>query len=155
LKPQTTTLNVNGTDWNISVDPETPLLLVLRHDLTLMGTKPGCTRGQCGACTVLVDGKSERSCITPIHTVVGRSIVTIEGLGTPEDPHPLQSAFIELQATQCGYCIPGIIMTAAGLLGRNPSPSRANILDELQDSICRCGTHTRILAAIELAASRS
>jgi nicotinate dehydrogenase subunit A len=149
------TLNVNGADRTAAVDPETPLLYVLRHDLALLGTKPGCSRGQCGACTVLMDGKSERSCITPVHTVLGKQIVTIDGLGTPEDPHPLQSAFIELQAAQCGYCIPGIITTAAGLLDHNPNPSRAEIVDALQENLCRCGTHTRIQEAIELAVDRS
>jgi nicotinate dehydrogenase subunit A len=148
-------LTVNGRAVSVAVAHEdTPLLDVLRNELRLMGTRFGCGLEQCGCCMVLIDGKPERSCARPISTVAGRSVTTIEGLGTPERPHPLQQAFLEEQAGQCGYCLSGIMISAKALLDRNPSPSRAEIAAALDDNICRCGTHNRILRAIEKAAAR-
>ena len=145
-------LVVNGKSVKVSVDdPEMPLLYALRDDLGLHGPRFGCGLGQCGACTVHVDGKAVRSCVTPIGTVAGRKITTLEGLGTPARPHPLQTAFIEAQAVQCGYCINGMIMQAAALLRANPKPSENDIRQALAENLCRCGTHTRILAAVKRA----
>ena len=149
---QTVRLIVNGNAVGATADPETPLLDILRNHLGLMGTKFGCGLEQCGCCMVLVDGKPEKSCGKPLSTVAGREIVTIEGLGTPDRPHPLQRAFIDEQAGQCGYCLPGILITAKALLDRNPSPSRSEIAEALDDNICRCGSHVRILRAVERAA---
>jgi nicotinate dehydrogenase subunit A len=145
-------LKVNGNAVSVTADEQTPLLDILRNHLGLMGTKFGCGLEQCGCCMVLVDGRPEKSCGKPLSAVAGRGIVTIEGLGTPDRPHPLQQAFIDEQAGQCGYCLPGILMTAKGLLDRNPSPSRKEIAEALDDNICRCGSHIRILRAVERAA---
>jgi aerobic-type carbon monoxide dehydrogenase small subunit (CoxS/CutS family) len=139
---------VNGTDHEVSADGATPLLYVLRDDLQLNGAKYGCGLGQCGACTVIVDGKAVFSCVTPISVLGGRAIRTIEGLGTVEAPGPLQRAFIDEQAAQCGYCIAGMIMRAQALLDANPSPTDAQIRRHMAPNLCRCGTHMRILRAI-------
>jgi nicotinate dehydrogenase subunit A len=145
-------LVVNGKSVKVSVDdPEMPLLYALRDDLGLHGPRFGCGLGQCGACTVHVDGNAVRSCVMPIGTVAGRKITTLEGLGTPAKPHPLQTAFIEAQAVQCGYCINGMIMQAAALLKAHPKPSESDIRQALAENLCRCGTHTRILAAVKRA----
>jgi len=145
-------LNVNGKRASIQVDdPQTPLLYVLRDDVGLHGPRFGCGLGQCGACTVLVDGKATRSCVTPVSAVAGKKIVTLEGLGTPAKPHPLQQAFIDEQAVQCGYCINGMIMQAAALLQTNSTPSEEQIRDALAANLCRCGTHLRIVRAIKRA----
>ena len=133
-------------------EPDTPLLYVLRNDLGLNSPKFGCGLAQCGACTVLVDGKPVRSCVTPIDTLGQSEITTLEGLGTIERPHPLQAAFMTEQAAQCGYCIPGIIMTAKALLDHNPQPSEADVRQGLALNLCRCGTHMRIVRAVLRAA---
>ena len=149
----TTSLNVNGRTVSVTVDdPDTPLLYVLRNELGLHGPRFGCGLGQCGACTVHVDGAAVRSCVTPLSSVTGR-IVTLEGLGTDAAPHPLQQAFVEEQAVQCGYCINGMIMQAAALLGRNPKPSEDAVKAELANNLCRCGTHLRIVRAVLRAAN--
>ena len=151
--PRNLTLHVNGKSTRVRVDdPEMPLLYVLRDDLDLHGPRFGCGVGQCGACTVLVDGEATRSCITPVASVAGRRIVTLEGLGTPKRPHPLQKAFIDEQAVQCGYCINGMIMQSKALLDRNRNPTDVQIHEALADNLCRCGTHVRILRAIRRAA---
>jgi nicotinate dehydrogenase subunit A len=147
-------LTVNGTPVNIAADRDTPLLDVLRNHLGLKGTKFGCGQEQCGCCMVLVDGRPEKSCGRPLSTVAGREILTIEGLGSPDRPHPLQQTFLNEQAGQCGYCLAGIIISAKALLDRNPSPSRSEIAAALDDNICRCGSHNRILRAVERAAER-
>lgn len=147
-------LTVNGRDVAIAADPDTPLLDVLRNHLGLVGAKFGCGLEQCGCCMVLVDGKPEKSCGKAVSTMAGKTIVTIEGLGTREAPHPLQQAFLDEQAGQCGYCLPGIIVTAKALLDGNPAPSRDEIARALDDNICRCGSHVRILRAVERAAAR-
>ena len=146
-------LNVNGTDHQIDADPATPLLYVLRDHLQLNGAKFGCGLGQCGACTVMVDGRAVMSCLTPLAAVQGRKVKTVEGLGTTEKPGPMQRAFIEEQAAQCGYCIPGMMMRAQALLEANPAPSRADIRRSLNANLCRCGTHMRIVRAVERAAA--
>lgn len=146
------TLEVNGHSHQIDADPATPLLYVLRDHLQLNGAKFGCGLGQCGACTVMVDGRAIFSCITPVSVLQGRPIKTVEGLGTIENPGPMQQAFIEEQAAQCGFCIPGMMMRAQALLERNASPSQAEIRDHMSTNLCRCGTHMRILRAIERAA---
>ena len=145
------TLNVNGHTHEVDADPATPLLYVLRNDLKLNGAKFGCGLGQCGACTVMVDGEAVYSCLTPILLLQGRTIKTLEGLGTAERPGPLQQAFIDEQAAQCGYCIPGMIMRAQALLERNPSPSDEQIRTHMNAGLCRCGTHMRILRAVHRA----
>jgi len=145
-------LTVNGSRHAIDADGDAPLLYVLRDHLALNGAKFGCGLGQCGACTVIVDGKAIFSCITPISVLAGRAIRTIEGLGTVERPSPLQRAFIDEQAAQCGYCIAGMIMRAQALLDANPSPSDAEIRRHMAPNLCRCGTHVRILRAIRRAA---
>ena len=145
-------LSVNGKKTSSQLDdPQTPLLYVLRDDLGLHGPRFGCGLGQCGACMVLVDGKATRSCVTPVSAVTGKKIVTLEGLGTPAEPHPLQQAFIDEQAVQCGYCINGMIMQAAALLQTNRTPSEEQIRDALAGNLCRCGTHLRIVRAIKRA----
>jgi nicotinate dehydrogenase subunit A len=149
---QSTRLIVNGRAVSVSADGDTPLLDILRNHLGLTGTKFGCGLEQCGCCIVLVDGSPEKSCGKALSTVAGRDIVTIEGLGTPDRPHPLQRAFLDEQAGQCGYCLAGILISAKALLDRNPAPSRAEIAEALDDNICRCGSHNRILRAIERAA---
>jgi nicotinate dehydrogenase subunit A len=146
-------LNVNGESRRVEADPESPLLYILRYQLELNGPKFGCGLAQCGACTVLVDGKATRSCQTPISAVGDKAVVTLEGLGTEGKPGPLQQAFIEEQAAQCGYCINGMVMTAKALLDQNPHPSDAEIRTALVGNLCRCGTHVRILRAVKRAAS--
>ena len=146
------TLDVNGKAYPIDADPATPLLYVLRDHLQLNGAKFGCGLGQCGACTVMVDGRAVLSCVTPIAALERRKVKTIEGLGTAENPGPVQRAFIEEQAAQCGYCIPGMMMRAQALLETNPAPSKAEIRRHMNANLCRCGTHMRILKAVERAA---
>ncbi|TCU20341.1 (2Fe-2S)-binding protein [Rhizobium sullae] len=146
-----TTLNVNGQNHEVDSEPDTPLLYVLRNDLELNAAKFGCGLGQCGACTVMVDGQAVLSCVTPLVVVDGKEIVTVEGLGTAEKPGPLQAAFIEKQAVQCGFCIPGMMMSAAALLKKNTKPTDEEIRSALRTNLCRCGTHMRILAAIRRA----
>ena len=141
-------IQVNGAVHSVPAEPDTPLLYVLRNDLGLNGAKFGCGLGQCGTCTVLVDGAPVRSCVMPIGTLGQSEITTLEGIGTVEQPHPLQAAFIEEQAAQCGYCIPGIIMMAKALLDRKQQPSEAEIQLALASNLCRCGTHNRIVRAI-------
>ena len=147
-------LNINGRTRAIDADPNTPLLYVLRDHLALSGAKFGCGLGQCGACTVMVDGQATFSCLTPISVLPGRRIKTVEGLGTIEQPGPVQRAFIDEQAAQCGYCIAGMIMRSQALLEKNPSPSDAEIRRHMMPNLCRCGTHMRILRAVRRAAER-
>jgi nicotinate dehydrogenase subunit A len=144
-------LNVNGHIHSVDADPETPLLYILRNDLKLNGPKFGCGVGQCGSCTVIVEGEAVRSCITPVGSVKGRTITTLEGLGTAEKPHPIQQAWIEEQAVQCGYCMNGHMMTAKVLLDRNPQPTEAQIREGLSDVLCRCGTYYRVVRAVKRA----
>jgi nicotinate dehydrogenase subunit A len=146
------TLTVNGRDHRIESDPSTPLLYVLRDELALNGAKFGCGLGQCGACTVLVDGRAVFSCVAPVAALQGRHVTTLEGLGTADAPGPVQRAFIEEQAAQCGYCIPGMVMRAQALLQRTPSPSDDQIRAHMQPNLCRCGTHMRIVRAVRRAA---
>ena len=145
------TLTVNGAQREVDVEPDTPLLYVLRDTLGLHGPKFGCGLAQCGACTVHVDGAETRSCVLPVEAV-GGAVTTLEGLGSTRNPHPLQKAFIEEQAVQCGYCINGMIMTSAALLAQTKNPSEAEIRDALAGNLCRCGTHQRIVAAVQRAA---
>ncbi len=145
-------LTVNGHVHQVDVDPNIPLLYVLRDELGLHGAKYGCGLGQCGACTVMIDGQAVFSCLTPAIVLEGRQIRTVEGLGTAAHPGPLQQAFIDEQAAQCGYCIAGMIMRAQALLERNPNPTESEIRGQMQTNLCRCGTHMRILAAIRRAA---
>jgi aerobic-type carbon monoxide dehydrogenase small subunit (CoxS/CutS family) len=146
------TLTVNGRQHEVGADPDTPLLYVLRDDLQLNGAKFGCGFGQCGACTVMVDGKAIFSCVTPIALLPARQIKTIEGLGTESAPGVVQRAFIDEQAAQCGYCIAGMVMRAQALLERNPSPTEDQIREAMMPNLCRCGTHMRILRAVQRAA---
>ncbi len=148
----TITLTVNGRDHAVEADPTTPLLYVLRGELALNGAKYGCGLGQCGACTVQVDGKALFSCLLPIAGLAGRAIRTVEGLGTAEAPGVLQKAFADEQAAQCGYCIAGMIMRAQALLDAEPRPSEAQIRSHMDANLCRCGTHMRILRAVRRAA---
>ena len=141
-------LMVNGSRRSVPAEPETPLLYVLRNDLALNGAKFGCGLAQCGACIVLVDGRAVRSCVTPISALGESEITTIEGLGTIDKPHPLQQAFIDEQAVQCGYCINGMIMVAKELLDHNPRPTEADVREGLAANLCRCGTHGRIIRAV-------
>jgi aerobic-type carbon monoxide dehydrogenase small subunit (CoxS/CutS family) len=145
-------LHVNGAGQAVDADPDRSLLSVLRDDLGLTGAKYGCGEGQCGACTVLVDGQRVRSCVTRIGTVEGKKVRTVEGLAAGEQLHPVQEAFLACGAMQCGYCTPGMIMSAVGLLESQPEPGRDEIVRSMNGNICRCGTYTRIIAAIELAA---
>jgi aerobic-type carbon monoxide dehydrogenase small subunit (CoxS/CutS family) len=147
-----TQLQVNGTRRTVDADPERSLLSVLRDDLELTGSKYGCGEGQCGACTVMIGGQATRSCITPVGAAAGQPITTIEGLEQNGKLHPLQTAFLEADAMQCGYCTPGMIMAAASLLKKNPSPSAQEIARAMEGNLCRCGTYPRILAAIQRAA---
>ena len=147
-----TNIKVNGVSRSVPAEPDTPLLYVLRNDLELNGAKFGCGLAQCGACTVLIDGKAVRSCVTPISAVATSEITTIEGIGSLDKPHPLQRAFMEEQAAQCGYCINGMIMSAKELLDRNPRPTEADVRTALAGNLCRCGTHTRIIRAVLRAA---
>jgi len=146
------TLSVNGKTQRLDVEPDTPLLYVLRDDLALHGPKFGCGLAQCGACTVLLDGAAVRSCVVPVSRAVGTKVVTLEGLGSSDKPHPVQQAFIEEQAAQCGYCANGMIMTAKAFLDRTPNPTDRQIRAALAENLCRCGTHQRILAAVQRAA---
>lgn len=145
------TLHVNGTDHEIAARPDAPLLYILRNDLELNGPKFGCGLGECGACTVLVDGVAARSCLIPVSGMKGRKITTLEGLGNADKPDFIQQSFIDHQAAQCGYCINGMVMTTHSLLNRNPSPSEEEIRRELAFNLCRCGTHMEILAAVRQA----
>ena len=149
---QSTSLTVNGSAVSVTADDDTPLLDILRNHLGLTGTKFGCGQEQCGCCMVLLDGQPAKSCGKALSTVSGKAITTIEGLGTPDRPHALQRAFLDEQAGQCGYCLAGILISAKALLDHNPSPSRAEIATALDDNICRCGSHVRILRAVERAA---
>jgi nicotinate dehydrogenase subunit A len=144
-------LSVNGRSHRLDVPPDAPLLTVLRNDLGLNGPKFGCGLGECGACTVLVDGIAARACVIPVDGVAGREITTLEGLGTRERPHPVQQAFIDEQAAQCGYCLNGMIMMVAALLEREPNASEARIRQELSGNLCRCGTHVEIVRAAQRA----
>jgi len=148
-------LNVNGRSVSVRVDdPDMPLLYALRNDLELKGPRFGCGLGQCGACTVIVDGEAVRSCVTPVSAVGKQAkITTLEGLGTPEKPHPVQQAFIDEQAVQCGYCINGMIMEATAFLAKNKNPSEDDIRQALANNLCRCGTNVRIIRAIQRAAA--
>jgi nicotinate dehydrogenase subunit A len=146
--------SVNGKAVSVSpANEDTPLLNVLRNELGLIGTRFGCGLEQCGCCTVLIDGQPEKSCAKPVWSVAGKTVTTIEGLGTEAKPHPLQQAFLDEQAGQCGYCLSGILMSAKALLDRNPQPTRAQIAQALDGNICRCGSHNRILRAVEKAAA--
>jgi nicotinate dehydrogenase subunit A len=147
------TLNVNGHDRRIEADPDTPLLYVLRDELELNAAKFGCGLGQCGSCTVIVDGEAVLSCVTPLLLLQGKQVTTLEGLGTVEAPAPIQRAFMEEQAAQCGYCIAGMMMRAQALLRKNLRPTDAQIRAELEPNLCRCGTHMRILRAVHRAAA--
>jgi nicotinate dehydrogenase subunit A len=149
---ETFKLRVNGRDCEVRAEPGTPLLYVLRNDLKLKGTRFGCGEGQCGACRVLLDGNAVTSCDTPLWSVPGHEITTIEGIGGDGRLHPVQQAFIDEQAVQCGYCIDGIIISAVALLRGNPDPSDEEIATALERNLCRCGTHVRILRAIRAAA---
>jgi nicotinate dehydrogenase subunit A len=146
-------LSVNGKAQEIDVDPDTPLLYVLRDDLQLNAAKFGCGLGQCGACTVIVDGEAVFSCLTPVSVLEGREIKTVEGLGSETDPGPLQRAFMEEQAAQCGYCTAGMMMRAQALLQKTTSPSDADIIAFMEPNLCRCGTQHRVLSAVRKAAS--
>jgi nicotinate dehydrogenase subunit A len=152
---QSVALNVNGRTVTVSVDdPDTPLLYVLRNDLELHGPRFGCGLAQCGSCIVHVDGAAVRSCVTPVSSLQrDQKVVTLEGLGSPDNPHPVQKAFIDEQAVQCGYCINGMIMQSAALLARNRNPSEDEIRQELVSNLCRCGTHVRIIRAVKRAAA--
>ena len=149
-----TEIRVNGNRRRVEADPERSLLSVLREDLDLTGTKYGCGEGQCGACTVLLEGRAVRSCITPLRAVAGKEVTTIEGLAPADGLHPVQQAFLEAGAMQCGYCTAGMILAAASLLKSNPQPSEAEIVRAMQGNVCRCGTYPRIVAAIQGAANR-
>jgi nicotinate dehydrogenase subunit A len=147
------TLQVNGAARDVDVDdPATPLLYVLRNDLALTGTKFGCGLAQCGACTVHLDGQAVRSCSTPVSAAVGRQITTVEGLGSPERPDPVQAAFIAEQAAQCGYCTAGLVMTARAFLQQNRRPSEPEVKQALAGNLCRCGSHVRVIRAVMRAA---
>jgi aerobic-type carbon monoxide dehydrogenase small subunit (CoxS/CutS family) len=149
---ETISFSLNGKKTEINIDPTQTLLWVLRNQLGLTGTKYGCGMGFCGACTVLINKEPVRSCTLPVGDVAGKKVVTIEGLEKKGRLHPLQKAFIEHDALQCGYCTPGMIMTATALLMKNPSPTRQEIVDGLEDNLCRCGTHVRIIEAVQTAA---
>ena len=147
-----TSLKVNGQTRVVDVDADCPLLYVLRDTLELKNPRFGCGLGQCGACTVLVDNRAIRSCTLPVSRASGKDIVTLEGLGSPEAPHPVQKAFIEEQAFQCGYCLNGLVMTAKALLDRTPSPTDEQMKDAFENLVCRCGSHVQIFAAVRRAA---
>jgi nicotinate dehydrogenase subunit A len=152
--PKKFDFSVNGEAVSVSLDnEETPLLDVLRNELGLMGTRFGCGLEQCGCCMVLIDGVPEKCCTKPVWSVAGKKITSIEGLGSAERPHPLQRAFLDEQAGQCGYCLSGILITAKALLDKNPKPSRTEIAQALDGNICRCGSHNRIMRAVEKAAA--
>jgi len=143
------TIKVNGQSHTLDLDPATPLLYVLSDDLALRGPKFGCGLGQCGACTAIVNGTAVRSCVTPVSSVVGKEIVTLEGLGTPENPHPIQKAFIDEQAAQCGFCLNGVILTAKAFLDQNPKATDAQVRQAMSGVLCRCFTNVRMLDAIK------
>lgn len=145
-------LTVNGKSYTVDADPQTSLLSALREQLDLTGSKYGCGEGQCGACTVLIDGKAQRSCVTKVISVSAKRITTIEGLASGEQLHPVQKAFLEADAMQCGYCTSGMIMSAVALLQRNPSPNESEIVNFMDGNVCRCGTYPRIVSAIQKAA---
>jgi nicotinate dehydrogenase subunit A len=147
-------LKVNGKTQVVDTDPETPLLYVLRDDLKLNGPKFGCGLAQCGSCTVIMDGNAIRSCVTPVKAASNHPVTTLEGLGSTKKLHPIQKAFIDEQALQCGYCINGMIMTAKALLDKNPKPTDSQIKEALAGNLCRCGTHTRILRAVKRASGQ-
>ena len=147
-------LKVNGKTQVVDVDPETPLLYVLRNDLQLNGPKFGCGLAQCGACTVILNGNAIRSCVTVVSAVQNQPVTTLEGLGSTKKMHPLQQAFVDEQALQCGYCINGMIMTSKALLDKNPKPTDSQIKEALAGNLCRCGTHTRILRAVKRASGQ-
>ena len=153
MPPRITRIVVNGKQHDVSAAPDTPLLYVLRNDLGLTGPKFGCGLGQCGACMVHIDGAAVRSCTTPLSSAARGPITTIEGLGTPEKPHPVQQAFIDEQAAQCGYCINGMIMSTAALIARTKQPTPTQIRSTLNGNLCRCGTHMRIMRAVQRAAT--
>lgn len=148
------TMKVNGKAQRLEADPQMPLLYALRNDLDLHGPRFGCGKGQCGACTVLLDGVAVRSCVTPTGSVGKHSVTTLEGLGSTARPSVVQQAFIDEQAAQCGYCINGMVVTATALLQKHRNPSEAQIREALAENLCRCGTHTRIVKAVQLAARR-
>ena len=150
--PNTIRFTLNGRSTALEVENGRMLLWVLRTELGLTGTKYGCGEGHCGACTVLVDGKAERSCQIPVEGVAGKEVITIEGLAKNGTLHPVQAAFAEHDALQCGFCTPGMVLNAYGLLLENPSPSRQQILDHMEDNLCRCGAHVRIVKAVQAAA---
>jgi nicotinate dehydrogenase subunit A len=152
--PQSIALNINGKDRTVAVEADSMLLYALRDNLGLRGPKFGCGLAECGACTVVMNGNAIRSCVTPVSAVGQAKVITLEGLGTLDNPHPLQKAFIEEQAAQCGYCINGMIMAAKALLDQNRHPSRDDIKQALDGNLCRCGTHMRIVRAIERAAAQ-
>jgi len=145
-------LAINGRRYTVDADPQTSLLTVLREHLDLTGSKYGCGEGQCGACTVLIDGKAQRSCVTRVGAVSQKQITTIEGLATGEKLHPVQQAFLDAGTMQCGYCTSGMIMSAVALLKKNPSPNESDIVDFMDGNVCRCGTYSRIVSAIQKAA---
>jgi nicotinate dehydrogenase subunit A len=147
-------LTVNGSRFNVETDPERPLLWVLRNELDLTGTKYGCGEGQCGACTVLIDGVAHRSCLTQVGAVAGQEITTIEGLADGDRLHPVQQSFIECDAMQCGYCTAGMIMQSVALLRKHKQPSESEIKQQLEGNVCRCGAYNRIVAAIQQAATQ-
>jgi nicotinate dehydrogenase subunit A len=149
---ESTRLSVNGSEREVAADPKTPLLSVLRGALGLTAAHFGCGANQCGACYVLIDGHAVAACDTPLWSVAGKEVTTLEGLGTPDRPHPLQRAFIAEQAMQCGYCISGIIVAAAALLRRNPNPTEAQVREALDRNLCRCGAHSRMVRAVLRAA---
>ena len=151
--PQDFMLKVNGADRRASVEPDTPLLYILRNDFELNGPRFGCGLAQCGACTVLLEGRPTRSCVTPVSAVGSKPVTTLEGLGTKDTLHPLQKAFIEEQAAQCGYCIPGMMMRAEALLRQRPQASEAQIRAHMDGHLCRCGSYPRIMKAIQVAST--
>ena len=154
-KDQIIMLNVNGSERTVEADPAGSLLSVLRNQLGLTGTRYGCGANQCGACNVLIEGQAVAACDTPLWAAADKKIVTVEGLGTPERPHPLQRAFIAEQACQCGYCLSGILISAAALLKRNPNPSEVEVRAALDRNLCRCGAHNRIVRAVQRAAKEA
>jgi nicotinate dehydrogenase subunit A len=146
------TLIVNDVTRSIDVESDTPLLYVLRDNLGITGPKYGCGAAQCGSCTVLIDGEAKRSCVVPVSTVAGAAVTTVEGLGAPQQLHPIQAAFVEEQAAQCGYCTAGMVMSAKALLDKKPKPSEAEIREALVGNLCRCGSHVRVVRAVQRAA---
>jgi aerobic-type carbon monoxide dehydrogenase small subunit (CoxS/CutS family) len=151
---ETFVLKVNGAEHTVKAPGTRSLLTVLRDDLGLTGTKFGCGEGECGACTVLLDGRATRSCVLPISAAAGRSVITVEGLAAEEKLHPVQEAFLEAQAFQCGYCTPGMVMTTVDLLQHTPHPTKPQIREALAGNLCRCAAYTRILRAVQLAAEK-